>query len=128
VGAFLHGAAVPSKPGLRQVVVDDAWFAGERRPLTTRPAEGFADNQAVCLVALTSGTTGRPKAISLSVSAPAAGDGPLSSDRFCARERLSFARTEQRLGLRRRRMPCLPAARWCSPSARDGPQLIIVPA
>jgi acyl-coenzyme A synthetase/AMP-(fatty) acid ligase len=69
VGAYLHGAAVPLKPGLRQVVVDDAWFSGERRPLTTRPARGFASEDAICYVAATSGTTGRPKAISLSVGA-----------------------------------------------------------
>jgi acyl-coenzyme A synthetase/AMP-(fatty) acid ligase len=65
VGVFLHGAAVPLKPGLRQVVVDDAWFAGERRPLTP-PFRQVDDDNAICLVALTSGSTGRPKAISLS--------------------------------------------------------------
>jgi len=69
VGAFLHDPGVPLLPGFRQAVVDDAWFAGERRVVAASPPQGFADEQAVCLVALSSGTTGRPKAISLSLKA-----------------------------------------------------------
>jgi acyl-coenzyme A synthetase/AMP-(fatty) acid ligase len=69
VGVFLHGAGVSFIPGQRQALVDDAWFAGERRsPRASRP-KGFIDDRAICLVALSSGTTGRPKAISLTVNA-----------------------------------------------------------
>src|ERR1700690_1047783 len=69
IGAFLHEAGVPFMSGQRQSVVDDAWFAGERQPLTASPPNGFADDQKICCVALSSGTTGRPKAISLTLKA-----------------------------------------------------------
>jgi acyl-coenzyme A synthetase/AMP-(fatty) acid ligase len=65
VGAILHKAGVSLIPGQRQAVVDDGWFDGERQPITAVPARGFADDQDICCVALSSGTTGRPKAISL---------------------------------------------------------------
>jgi acyl-coenzyme A synthetase/AMP-(fatty) acid ligase len=68
-GAFLHGPGVSLMPGQRQVLVDDAWFEGERRPFAASPPKGFADDQAICCVALSSGTTGRPKAISLTIDA-----------------------------------------------------------
>jgi len=69
VGDFLHGPGVSLPPGFRQAVVDDSWFAGERRVMAASPPQGFVDEQAVCLIALSSGTTGRPKAISLNVKA-----------------------------------------------------------
>jgi acyl-coenzyme A synthetase/AMP-(fatty) acid ligase len=69
IGAFLHGPGVPLIAGQRQIVVDDNWFTGERRPLTASPPKGFGDDQKICCVALSSGTTGRPKAISLTIKA-----------------------------------------------------------
>src|SRR5581483_1612298 len=69
VGFFLQAPDAPAIPGARQASVDDQWFAGERRPLAASPPKGFANEQAVALVALSSGTTGRPKAISLSIKA-----------------------------------------------------------
>jgi long-chain acyl-CoA synthetase len=69
VGIFLHGPGVPFMPGHRQALVDDGWFAGDQRSLTASRPNGFTDDQAICCVALSSGTTGRPKAISLTVDA-----------------------------------------------------------
>ena len=69
VGAFLHEAGVPLIPGQRQVVVDDSWFDGERQPVSAVMPSEFADDQNICCVALSSGTTGRPKAISLTAKA-----------------------------------------------------------
>ena len=69
VVAVMHEAGVAFIPGQRHVLVDDAWFNGERRPLAASPPKGFADEQLVCCVALSSGTTGHPKAISLTVKA-----------------------------------------------------------
>lgn len=69
VATYLHDPGEPLIPGGRQEVVDEHWFAGERRPLSTSPPKGFAHDQAICCVALSSGTTGRPKAISLTIKA-----------------------------------------------------------
>jgi acyl-coenzyme A synthetase/AMP-(fatty) acid ligase len=69
IGAFLHGPGVPFIAGKRQAVVADDWFEGERRPIAASPPQGFANEQMICCVALSSGTTGRPKAISLTVKA-----------------------------------------------------------
>jgi acyl-coenzyme A synthetase/AMP-(fatty) acid ligase len=69
VGAFFHGPGVPFIPGQRQVLVEDDWFSGERRPLAASPPKGFVNEQKTCCVALSSGTTGRPKAISLTIKA-----------------------------------------------------------
>jgi acyl-coenzyme A synthetase/AMP-(fatty) acid ligase len=69
VGVFLHGPGVLLIPGQRHVVVDDPWFTGEQQPLRASPPAGFADEQKICCVALSSGTTGRPKPISLTIKA-----------------------------------------------------------
>jgi len=69
IGAFLHDPGAPFMAGERQVVVSDGWFEGERRPLVASPPQGFTSDQMICCVALSSGTTGRPKAISLTVKA-----------------------------------------------------------
>jgi acyl-coenzyme A synthetase/AMP-(fatty) acid ligase len=69
VGAFMHGTGERILLGQRHVVVGDDWFAGDRRPLPEAPTRGFAGEDSICLVALSSGTTGRPKAISLTVKA-----------------------------------------------------------
>ena len=69
ISAFLHGSGVPFMVGQRQFVVADDWFAGERRPLIASPSQGFANEEMICCVAMSSGTTGRPKAISLTVKA-----------------------------------------------------------
>jgi acyl-coenzyme A synthetase/AMP-(fatty) acid ligase len=69
VGAFLHAEGETLHVGQRQIFVGDDWFAGERRPITATRAAGFTDDRAICRVELSSGTTGRPKPISLSVGA-----------------------------------------------------------
>lgn len=69
IGYFLQAPEGPPVPGARQAAVDDGWFVGERRSITASPPKGFANEQAIALVALSSGTTGRPKAVSLSIKA-----------------------------------------------------------
>ena len=69
IAVFLHGAGVPLMAGAQQVLVNDDWFAGDHRPIVASPPKGFANDQMICCVALSSGTTGRPKAISLTVRA-----------------------------------------------------------
>ncbi|HEX5279323.1 MAG TPA: class I adenylate-forming enzyme family protein [Micropepsaceae bacterium] len=69
VAAFLHGSGISLIPGQRHVVIDDAWFAGETKGTPTSPPQGFASESDICCVALSSGTTGRPKAISLTIKA-----------------------------------------------------------
>jgi acyl-coenzyme A synthetase/AMP-(fatty) acid ligase len=69
VAAFLHEPGVSFIPGQRQAIVDDSWFAGDRRPIAASPPKGFADKQKICCVALSSGTTGRAKPISLTIGA-----------------------------------------------------------
>jgi acyl-coenzyme A synthetase/AMP-(fatty) acid ligase len=69
IAAFLHGPGLPFMPGRRQVIVDDPWFVGEPQPLSASPPRGFANDQAIACVALSSGTTGWPKAISLTIDA-----------------------------------------------------------
>jgi acyl-coenzyme A synthetase/AMP-(fatty) acid ligase len=66
---FLHGPGISLIPGRRHVVVDDDWFAGERRSLAASPPQGFGDDRDICYLALSSGTTGRPKAIALTIDA-----------------------------------------------------------
>jgi acyl-coenzyme A synthetase/AMP-(fatty) acid ligase len=69
VAAFLETPGADLIPGQRLAVVTDDWFAGEPEPISTRPAGGFADDQEICRVELSSGTTGRPKAISFTLAA-----------------------------------------------------------
>ncbi len=69
VAAFLHGPGVSYVPGAKFAVVDDNWFAGERVAIPSKPESGFRSDDDICLVAYSSGTTGRPKPISLSVRA-----------------------------------------------------------
>lgn len=69
VDAYLYEAGTAFMPGQRQAVVDDTWFSGEQKPVTAGTAQGFTDERTICCVALSSGTTGRPKAISLTVKA-----------------------------------------------------------
>jgi len=69
VAAFLHGPGISLIPGQRHVVVDDTWFAGEAPGAAASPPQGFAKESDICCVALSSGTTGRPKAISLTIKA-----------------------------------------------------------
>ncbi|MGA2495464.1 MAG: fatty acid--CoA ligase family protein [Roseiarcus sp.] len=66
---FLHGAGESMIPGLRQVLVGDDWFVGEARPIPAARAEGFANDETICRVDLSSGATGRPKAVSTTVGA-----------------------------------------------------------
>jgi acyl-CoA synthetase (AMP-forming)/AMP-acid ligase II len=69
VGAYLQDAGFSLFPGQRQVVIDDGWFAGEPRQQRASPPQGFADDRQIALIALSSGTTGRPKAVSLTLDA-----------------------------------------------------------
>jgi acyl-coenzyme A synthetase/AMP-(fatty) acid ligase len=69
VAVFLHGPNTPLHPGQRQVFVGDDWFEGERRALEGVRASAFESSDAICRVELSSGTTGMPKPISLSVGA-----------------------------------------------------------
>ena len=69
IGAFLHDPGAPFLAGQQQFVVGDDWFEGKRWPLRASPPQGFADDQMICYVAVSSGTTGRPKAISYTVKA-----------------------------------------------------------
>jgi acyl-coenzyme A synthetase/AMP-(fatty) acid ligase len=69
VAAFLHAADETLHLGQRQIFVGDDWFAGERQPIAAARSAGFIDARAVCRVELSSGTTGRPKPVSLSVEA-----------------------------------------------------------
>jgi acyl-coenzyme A synthetase/AMP-(fatty) acid ligase len=66
---FLHDAKEPMIPGLRQVLVGEDWFVGEDRPIPATGTGGFPDDQAICRVDVTSGATGRPKAVSTTVDA-----------------------------------------------------------
>jgi acyl-CoA synthetase (AMP-forming)/AMP-acid ligase II len=69
IAAFLQNTKEPLQPGPRQIAVTDDWFDGERKPIAAHASAGFADDQAICRVELSSGTTGRPKAISLTARA-----------------------------------------------------------
>ena len=69
VAAFLHATDETLHFGQRQIFVGDDWFVGERQPIAAMRSTGFSDGQAICRVELSSGTTGRPKAVSLSVQA-----------------------------------------------------------
>src|SRR4051812_7923148 len=69
VAAFLEAPGLTMIAGLRQVVVSDDWFEGDVQSLSPRPASAYPDEQTICRVELSSGTTGRPKAVSLTLSA-----------------------------------------------------------
>jgi len=69
VRTFLQGEPEALVPGLKQIVVGEDWFTGEPQPIPAVRVSGFADEQEVCRVDLSSGTTGRPKALSLSLKA-----------------------------------------------------------
>jgi acyl-coenzyme A synthetase/AMP-(fatty) acid ligase len=69
VAVFLHGAGETLHLGQHQIFVGDDWFVGERQPISAARSAGFADARAICRVELSSGTTGRPKPVSLSVEA-----------------------------------------------------------
>jgi acyl-coenzyme A synthetase/AMP-(fatty) acid ligase len=69
VNVFLQGAPETIVPGLRQIIVGDEWFTGARLPIAADPSSGFENDQSVCRVDLSSGTTGRPKALSLTLKA-----------------------------------------------------------
>ena len=69
VAVYLEGPGAPLIPGQRQVTVTDDWFSGEPESFSPLPAGGHADDDAICRVELSSGTTGRPKAVSLTLAA-----------------------------------------------------------
>jgi acyl-coenzyme A synthetase/AMP-(fatty) acid ligase len=69
VAVFLHATNETIHFGQRLVSVDDNWFQGDRRPFPTGPSRAFSNDDAICRIELSSGTTGLPKAISLSVDA-----------------------------------------------------------
>jgi len=61
VRTYLQDAGELLHPGLRQILVGDEWFEGERRALSTAP--GFVSDDALCRIEITSGATGVPKAV-----------------------------------------------------------------
>jgi acyl-CoA synthetase (AMP-forming)/AMP-acid ligase II len=67
VAAFLETPGAPFVIGQRQVIVEDGWFDGP--PETLSASGGHADAQALCRIDLSSGTTGRPKAVSFTLAA-----------------------------------------------------------
>jgi len=69
VSIFLQGAPESLVAGLRQVMVGDEWFGGDRLTIDAKASNGFESDQSICRVDLSSGTTGRPKALSLTVKA-----------------------------------------------------------
>jgi acyl-coenzyme A synthetase/AMP-(fatty) acid ligase len=69
VKLFLHDAGAPMIPGQRQVMAGDDWFVGEVRPIPAPQPSGFVDEDAICRVEVSSGATGRPKAVSTTVGA-----------------------------------------------------------
>lgn len=77
IAAFVESPGAPLIPGQRHIVVTDDWFEGEPELFSPRPAGGFADDQTICRVELSSGTTGRPKPVSLSLAALNASIGHL---------------------------------------------------
>jgi acyl-CoA synthetase (AMP-forming)/AMP-acid ligase II len=68
VVAFLEGPGAQVVLGQRQVIVGDDWFDGGDEEISSAPARGHADGDAICRVDLSSGTTGRPKAISFTLA------------------------------------------------------------
>ena len=69
VNIVLQGAPESLIPGWRQIVVGDDWFTGDRRSTARDPSNGFEGDQSICRVDFSSGTTGRPKVLSLTVKA-----------------------------------------------------------
>ncbi len=69
IAAFFEAPGALLIPGQRHVVVTDDWFDGDALPLPPRTVGGFADDQSICRVELSSGTTGRPKSTSLTLAA-----------------------------------------------------------
>ncbi len=69
VSVFLQAEPEPLIPGCRQIMVGDEWFAGDRMAIAAQRSNGFESDQSICRVDLSSGTTGRPKALSLTVKA-----------------------------------------------------------
>lgn len=69
VSIALQGEPETLVPGRRQILVGDDWFVGERRPMVAGSSGRFDNDQAICRIDLSSGTTGRPKALSLTVRA-----------------------------------------------------------
>lgn len=67
VRTYFQDAGGALTPGLNRILVDEAWFAGPR--LATEAAPGFASDDALCRIEVTSGSTGAPKAVSMSVAA-----------------------------------------------------------
>lgn len=68
VAAFVEAPGAVVVPGQRQIIAGDDWFdGGAEAPLPASP-RGFAA-VAICRVELSSGTTGRPKAVSLTLAA-----------------------------------------------------------
>ena len=64
VRAFLQDPGGAITPGLRRIPVDEDWFAGPR--ISIAPRRGFASDDALCRVDISSGSTGVPKAVWLS--------------------------------------------------------------
>lgn len=69
IAAFLHAEGETLNVGQRQIFVGEDWFAGGRRPIPATRSTNFSDERTICRIELSSGTTGRPKPVSLTVAA-----------------------------------------------------------
>lgn len=69
IEAFLHAEGESVHLGQKQFFIGDEWFAGERQPIPVNRSTGFENDDIICRVELSSGTTGRPKAVSLTAGA-----------------------------------------------------------
>ena len=66
VRTYFQDAGGALTPGLNRILVDESWFAGPR--LAANAARGFAREDDLCRIEVTSGSTGAPKAVSTTVA------------------------------------------------------------
>ena len=66
VRTYFQDAGGALTPGLNRILVDESWFVGPR--LVSNSARGFAGDEDLCRIEVTSGSTGAPKAISTTVA------------------------------------------------------------
>jgi acyl-coenzyme A synthetase/AMP-(fatty) acid ligase len=69
VALYLEDDRAALVPGLKQVLVEADWFTGAAASLEAPGVSGFPRGESLCRVALSSGTTGQPKAFSSTVAA-----------------------------------------------------------
>lgn len=69
IRTFLVQPGQPIVPGLRQALVSDDWFTDGDHLLDPPAPTGFLHGDAICRIDISSGATGRPKAVSTTVDA-----------------------------------------------------------